>query len=158
MREMAELFLREAPARPDCPEVVVAHRIFGLTCFYFGDLADAHQHFQKAIELYDPARHADFANRFGQDPRAAAEILDALALWVLGQIDDSLRLADRALADAESAAHAPTIGATLYFAVLLGLLRYSSEAVATYGRAFADVVSRYDLPTLWVGSAIFFQG
>src|SRR5262249_7378205 len=37
MREMAELFLREATARPDCPEALVAHRISGNTCLYFGD-------------------------------------------------------------------------------------------------------------------------
>jgi len=72
MREMAELFLREATARPDCPEALVAHRISGTTCLYFGDFAAAHQHFQKTIELYDQARHADFANRFGTDPRAGA--------------------------------------------------------------------------------------
>jgi hypothetical protein len=61
-------------------------------------------------------RHGDFANRFGQDPRAAAEILDAITLWVLGRIDEALRLADRALADAESAAHAPTKAYPLFFA------------------------------------------
>jgi class 3 adenylate cyclase len=77
MREMAELFLREATALPDCPEIVVAHGVSGLTCFYFGDLADGHQHFQKTVELYDQARHADFANRFGNDPRALAEEYDA---------------------------------------------------------------------------------
>jgi hypothetical protein len=41
MREMAELFLREATAGPDCPEAVVAHRNFGVTCFYFADFAGA---------------------------------------------------------------------------------------------------------------------
>jgi predicted ATPase/DNA-binding winged helix-turn-helix (wHTH) protein len=86
MREMAELFLREATARPDCPEAVVAHRNFGTTCFYFGDFAGAHDHYQRAVGLYDPARHADFANRLGQDPRAVAEILDALTLWVHGRM------------------------------------------------------------------------
>src|SRR5262249_40940020 len=106
MREMAELFLREATARPDCAEALVAHRISGITCFYFGDFAGAHEHFQKTIELYDPARHGDFVYRFGTDPRVAAEILGALTLGALGRIDEALPLADRALADAESAAHA----------------------------------------------------
>jgi len=52
MREMAELLLREATARPDCPEAVVAHRISGQTRFYFGDFAGAHDNFQKTVELY----------------------------------------------------------------------------------------------------------
>jgi adenylate cyclase len=158
MREMAELFLREATARPDCPETLVAHRTSGQTRFYFGDFAGAHDHFQKTVELYDKARHADFASRFGQDPRASAEAYDALTLWVLGRVDEALRLADRALADAESAAHAPTMAYALIFAAVLGLFRRSPEAVATYSAALADIVSRYDLPAFWAGRAAFFQG
>jgi len=158
MREMAERFLREATARPDCLEASVAHRVSGFTCFYFGDFAHAHEHFQKTLDLYDQARHGDFAKRFGWDPRAGAEIGDALTLWVLGRIDEALRLADRALADAESAAHAPTMGYTLVYAALLGLFRCNPEAVATYSRAFANIVSRYDLPALWAGLAVFSQG
>jgi predicted ATPase len=150
--------MREATARPDCPEAFVAHRISGSTRLYFGDFAGAHDHFQKTIELYDPARHADFANRFGTDPRAHAETYDAVALWVLGRIDEALRLADRALADAESAAHAPTMGQVLNFAARLGLVRCNPEAVAPYGRALADIVSRFDLPASWAGFAVFFQG
>jgi len=156
--EMAELFLREATARPNCPEVLVGHRISGVTRWYLGEFDDAQQHFQTTLELYDPACHGDFANRFGQDPRAAAEIFDALTLWVLGRIDEALPLADRALADAESTAHAPTMGYALAFAALLALFRYSSEAVATCSQALADIASRYDLPAMWVGRAAFLQG
>src|SRR5215468_4055567 len=155
MREMAELFLREAVARPDCPETLVAHRVSGTTCLYFGDFADAHLHFERALKLYDQAWHGDFASRFVHDPRAAAEIRDAIALWVLGRVEDSLRLADRALADARSAAHAPTMGFALANAALLGLLRYNPQAVATYSQAFTDIVSRYDLLP---GQGRFFQG
>jgi predicted ATPase len=158
MREVAELFLREATARPDCPETLIAHRVSGCNCLQFGDFAGAHQHFQETIELYDQARHAGFADRFGQDPRASAEILDALALWVLGRVDESLRLADRALADAEPAGHAATLAHALGYAAFLGLFRRNPEAVATYSQAFADTVSRYDLPAYWAGIAVFLQG
>jgi predicted ATPase len=158
MREMAELFLREATARPNCPEALSAHRVSGATFFHFGDFAGAHQHFQNTIDLYHQARHGDFANRFGSDPRVVAEVYDALTLWVLGRVDEALPLADRALADAESAAHAPTMGVVLAYAAWLGLLQHNPEAVAIYSQAFADIVSRYDLPALWAGLAVFFQG
>jgi predicted ATPase len=158
MREMTELFFREATARPDCPEALVAYRVSGTTRWYLGDFADAHDHFQKTIELYDPARHGDFANRFGQDPRAQAEAYDAVALWVLGRVDEALRLVDCALADAELAAHAPTMGLVLQHVARLGLIRYNPETVATCAQALADVVSRYDLPAYWAGFAAFFQG
>ncbi|MGB9647964.1 MAG: hypothetical protein WCB44_23020, partial [Stellaceae bacterium] len=157
IREMAELFLREATARPDYPETLIAHRISGVTCLYFGDFAGAHDHFRKTVELYDQTRHGDYANRFAQDPRVAAEIFDALALWILGQIEDSLRLADRALTDAEPARHAPTMGHALLFAAWLGLVRCNPEAVAIYSHAFADILSRYDLPAFFAGQAAFLQ-
>jgi predicted ATPase len=158
MREMAQLFLREATARLDYPETLVAHRISGLTCWYFGDFAGAHDHYQRTIEFYDPARHSDFANRFGHDPRVVAEIFDAMALWVLGRVDEALHLADRALGDAELAPHAPTRAAVLAHAAALGGLRYNPEAVATYSRALADLVSRYQLPAFLAGIAVFSRG
>jgi len=157
MREVAELFLREAAARPDCPETLIAHRVSGCNSLQFGDFAGAHLHFQKTIELYDQARHAGFANRFGQDPRASAEILDALALWVLGRVDNSLSLADRALADAEAAGHAATMGHALAYAAFLALFRRNPEAVATYSQALTDIVSRHDFPAYWAGIAVFLQ-
>jgi predicted ATPase/DNA-binding winged helix-turn-helix (wHTH) protein len=158
MREIAELFLREALAGPDCPEALVAHRISGTTCFYFGDFAGAHNDYQKSIELYDQARHGDFTNRFGDDLRAQVEAYDALALWGLGRVDEALRLAERAVSDAESAAHAPTMCNVFFFAAKLGFLRYDPETVATYGGALADIVSRYDLPVFWAALAVFIQG
>jgi predicted ATPase len=41
---------------------------------------------------------------------------------------------------------------------LLGLLQRQPEAVATNSQALADIVSRYDFPAFWAGSAAFFQG
>jgi len=73
-------------------------------------------------------------------------------------VDEALRVADRSLVDAESAAHPPTMGHNLAFAALLGLLRYNPETVTSYSRALADIVSRYDLPAFLAGMAVFFQG
>jgi hypothetical protein len=44
-----------------------------------------------------------------------------------------------------------------FLAAMLGLVRYNSNAVATHSQAFADVVSRYDLPGFWSGAAVFYQ-
>jgi len=74
MREMAELFLREATSRPDCPEAVIAHRTSGTTCFYFGDFAGAHEHYQKTIELYDQTRHGDRQPVRPGSPRCSGDL------------------------------------------------------------------------------------
>jgi len=73
-------------------------------------------------------------------------------------VDEALHLAERALANAESAAHAPTMAYALQWAAWLGLARCNSEAVATYSQALADVAFRYDLPAWWAGLAVSFRG
>jgi len=152
MREMAERFLREAAARPDCPEAVIAHRISGVTRLHFGDFAGAHDHFQKTIELYDKARDADFSNRFGHDPRAVAQVFDAVALWVLGRADEALPLAERALAHAKASAHPPTMGHALLFAAVLGLVRCDTEASRPTAKRWPlsclDMISQPSWPAL----------
>jgi predicted ATPase len=158
MRDMAELFLREVTAQPDCPEAQVAHRVSGVTCWYFGDFVAAHEHFRKSVAVYDRVLHSDFADRFGQDPLASAEVWDAIALWVLGRIDESLRVADRALADAESAAHSPTMAIVRAYRALLGILRRHPAAVAAEGQSVAAVVSQYDLPAYNAGITAFLRG
>ena len=77
---------------------------------------------------------------------------------MLGRVDEALLLVDRALTDAGSAAHAPTMGYALGFAGFLALFRRNPETAATYGQALADIVSRYDLPAFWAGLAVFFRG
>jgi hypothetical protein len=47
------------------------------------------------------------------------------------------------------------MGRALLYPALLGFLRYNAEAVATRGRALADIVSRYALPAFWAGFAVF---
>jgi predicted ATPase len=157
MREIAELFLREATARPDCPETLIAQRVSGFTCLYFGDFIGAHDHLQKSIELYDKARR-----RFRQPvrPGSARRGGDWRRPDIVGarSIDEASRLADRALAEAESVAHAPTMAWVHCHRALLGLLRCHPEAVATNSQALADIASRYDLPAWWAGFAVFFQG
>jgi tetratricopeptide (TPR) repeat protein len=123
-----------------------------------GDYAAAHDHFQKSLALYDPGKHGELIKRFGQHPWAAAEIWDALALWILGRIDESLRLADRALADAGSAEHPPTLAYVQLFRALLGLLRRSAEATAAASQALADIVSQYGLAAAFAGYATFNRG
>jgi predicted ATPase len=138
---------------------LIAHRVFGFSCWYFGDFAGAHEHLQKSLELYDQARHADVANRFGQHRGAVAQAFDAVVLWAIGRVDEALCLAARALANSESATQAPTMAqALLYAALLLGLVRCNREAVTTNSQALAEIVSRYDLPAFWAGFAVFFQG
>jgi tetratricopeptide (TPR) repeat protein len=108
-REMAELFLHDVEADPSLPEACVGHRVFGSTCWYIGEFAKAHEHLQRALNLFDPKQHQDFMHRFGQDVGSQAGIFDALALYGLGHVDEALHRADQAGKNASITAHVPTL-------------------------------------------------
>ena len=57
----------------------------------------------------------------------------------------------RALADAESAAHAPTTVMCSHLRRGWGFCGAASKQSRPYSQALADIVSRYDLPALWAG-------
>ncbi len=74
------------------------------------------------------------------------------------EVDESLRLAERALADAESAAHIPTRAYVLAYRLLLAVFRRQPQALAAGAQALAEISSRYDLPVVFAGSVTFSRG
>ena len=75
MRAHAAAFLSDVEARPDSPEAGVAHRAAGMTCWFAGEYAQARDHFERALVLFQPGRDDDLAFRFGYDAGVAAMAL-----------------------------------------------------------------------------------
>ena len=63
---------------------MVGHRNMGVSLLHTGDIEEARVHIDRAIALYDPAKHRPLATRFGQDVRVALLFYRSLALWPLG--------------------------------------------------------------------------
>ena len=76
----AGAFLSDVEARPDSPEAGVAHRNAGATCWFAGEYAQARDHFERALVLFQPGRDDDLAFRFGADPGVAAAAARAALL------------------------------------------------------------------------------
>ena len=70
-------------------------------------------HIDRAIALYDPAKHRQLATRFGQDVRVALLFYRSLALWPLGYPEEALVDADRAIRDAREIGQAASLMAAL---------------------------------------------
>ena len=68
MRAHAAAFLSDAEARADSPEVGVARRAAGITCWFAGEYREAQDHLERALALFQPGRDDDLAFRFGPDP------------------------------------------------------------------------------------------
>ena len=85
MKTHATAFLRDVASRPDSPEAGVAHRAAGVTCWFAGEYAEARDHFERALALFQPGRDDDLAFRFGQDAGVAAMLLPGDRVMAAGE-------------------------------------------------------------------------
>jgi predicted ATPase len=101
---------------------------------YTGDIAEGGAHYDRVIELYNPAEHRPLASRFSQDVRVAILCWRAWAMWLLGHPEAALAEAARALKDAREMDHAATLmfalGATSVTQVWCGNVAAANLQVA----------------------------
>ena len=109
MRELATKFLALAERQLDDGTVMAGHRLMGTSLLCTGDIAEGREHYDRAIALYDPARHRPLATRFGQDVRVATLSYRSLLLWVLGHPEAAIADTDRAITEARDIGQAATL-------------------------------------------------
>ena len=107
--ELATQFLSLAEEQRASGPTVVGHQILGISVLCAGDIRKARQHYDRAIELYDPIAHRPLATRFGQDSRVVVLSRRSAAAWMLGYPATALLDAERALRHAREIGHAPTL-------------------------------------------------
>ena len=109
MQAHAAAFLSDVGARPKLPEAGVAHRAAGMTCWFAGEYAQARDHLERALALFQPGRDDDLAFRFGHDAGASAMFSLAIASWPLGEVDRAISLIDRMQTRIAGLAHVGTL-------------------------------------------------
>ncbi len=104
-RELGTRLLGLAESAGDSALRLEAHRALGATLFFVGELAQARQHLEEGIRLYDAHVHVDHAFLFGQDPGVSCLSYEAIVLWHLGYPDAAERTAEDAVELASRIAH-----------------------------------------------------
>ena len=157
MRTHAAAFLAGVAARPDSPEAGVAHRVLGTTHCFAGEYADARDHLERALALFQPGRDDDLAFRFGQDAGVAAMCYLAIASWPLGSVRRAVSLVDGAHERLASVAHIGTHPYAKLHAAMFDLMRGDRARAAQNGSEAARLGREHDLP-LWRAYGSFFEG
>ena len=109
VRELATQFLALAEKQGATVPLMVGHRLMGISLLCTGDIAEGRAHFDRAIALYDPAKHRPLATRFGVDAGVSILSFRSSALWLLGYPEAALADAEHALKDAREIGHAATL-------------------------------------------------
>jgi hypothetical protein len=107
--EAAGLLFRQGLKQGATVPRMVGHRIMGVSLLLSGDFAEAREHLDRGMILYDPAEHRSLATRFAIDVRVGILFARSLAMWVLGYPEAALADAERALRDAREIGHAATL-------------------------------------------------
>src|SRR5271166_2769324 len=157
MRTHAAAFLAGVAARPDSPEAGVAHRVVGTTHCFAGEYAEARDHLEHALTLFQPGRDNDLAFRFGQDAGVAAMCYLAIASWPLGNVRRAVSLVDGAHERLASVAHIGTHPYAKLHAALFELMRGDRARAAENGSETARLAREHDMP-LWRAYGAFFEG
>ena len=118
LRDLAKQFLALAEKQTATGPLMIAHRLMGTSLFQTGDIVGSRTHLDRALALYDPAKHRLLATRFGQDVRVAILSYRSLALWSLGYPEAAMVNSDQALKDAREIGHAVTLIYALWHAAL----------------------------------------
>jgi predicted ATPase len=157
MREVSEVFLRDARRWPVSLEAGVAHRVFGTTRWLAGDYFGARTHLEQAIAAYDPERDSHFAPRFGYDNGVFAMLYLAWVLWPLGEVCTAVRFAENALSLAPQIGHIPTVAMAHCWTCVFAAIRRKPDQACSHAAALVDNASKNGLP-VFVAFGIFFLG
>jgi predicted ATPase len=94
----------------------------GLSLVHTGEIAEGRVHLDRAIALYDPAKHRLLATRFGQDTRITILSYGSLVQWLLGYPEAALADAEQALKEAREIRQAAALMYALIFTSLTHML------------------------------------
>jgi len=104
--ETGQPLVRLAQHEQDPVFELLAMRGRGAVRYYSGDLVGARADLDRAIELYDPEKHAADAARLFMDSGVSCLAHDGMVVWLLGDTAGGLRLADRAIELSDRIGHA----------------------------------------------------
>jgi predicted ATPase len=157
MRAHVEVFLSDVEAIPDSPEAGVAHRAAGITHWFAGEFAEARDHLERALALFEPGRDDDLAFRFGSDAGTSAMLYLALTLWPMGDDGRAVSLVRDAEARIAGLAHINTRAYGKGHAAMFEPMRGDLMSTAAHGVEVARLSREHDLP-MWRTAGVFLDG
>jgi predicted ATPase len=162
--EIAEEFLRLSDRLPQPGLPMRGHLAMEVTFTHLGDYAQAVEHFEKALLLYDPELHRDDAFLYALNPGVAMRCFGAWALWFLGLPDQALNRIQEALGLARELSEPHGLAHALFFAAILHQLRREARLAQEHAEAVIAVAREHGmvmyqaLATMTRGWALIEQG
>jgi class 3 adenylate cyclase/predicted ATPase len=114
VRGLAQQFLSLAESQAMTGPIMIGHRQVGTILMMLGDFAEALEHLDRAVTLYDPVEHRPLAALFSQDVLVVALGFRAITLWYLGRPEAAIADALHSVKYARDLGQAPTLMYALF--------------------------------------------
>ena len=143
-RETAETFRRDAENAGRLTETAVALRYLGLSCYFHGDLVEAHDHLIGALSIYDPERDREARFRFGLDTGVNAMALLASVKWELGDLSEARAQIEQTMVRANDSAYSLDRLFAYFWKTILESLVGNAEAALHAGEVVVEIAQRHE--------------
>jgi predicted ATPase len=118
-QSLAEDLLHLSRRRNDSAGLVMGHYSSGRNLMFAGSFALSRSHLETVLALYDPGVHYSLVGQTGIHPQLAAQAALGVVLFCLGFPDQALAQSTKAIAEARSLPHPPTLAMSLGIDALL---------------------------------------
>jgi predicted ATPase len=140
------------------------HWAIEITFAHQGEFAQALEHYEKALLLYDPKRHLDDGFLYALNPGVAMPCFAAWALWFLGRPEQALERIQEGLTLARELSEPLSLAHALLFTAILHQLRREEHLAQEHAEAAFAVSIEHGLAlyqamaTVMRGWVLFQQG
>jgi predicted ATPase len=142
--------------RLNAPVMLLAsHSILEYILLAQGKIAEAREHAELALSLYDPGERARYIADFTIDPKPRLISHLALILQQQGHLDDAKAAADRALFDAQEGQHYSTLAFVLYQLAIFWLIAGDDARLVRIVNELSSLSTRYEHPYWHLHCEIF---
>ena len=156
LRTLSAEFLAVAEKQGAPFPIMLGHWLTGQSLVMTGSPAQARQHLDHAIGLYDP-KYRPLSLMYGWDCRIEALGLRSNAMWFLGYPDVAVADANQGLKEARDFDHAGNIFQALHNAILTHFLCGNYVTVETLANEVFALAEKQDTP-MWKTSGRIYRG
>ena len=157
LRTLAMQFLALAERQGAPFPTMLGHSLTGYSLMITGSSAQARRHFDRAIELYDPA-YRPLSLLFGWDCRTQSLGLRSNVLWFLGYPDAALADANQGLKEAREFDHAGNIFQALHNATITHFLCGNYATIETLANELSALAEEQKAVVQWKPVGLTYRG
>jgi len=126
----------------------MVHNCLGLRHFYRGSFAEAKEHLDKAMELFDPAKHRENTAVYGGCAGFYGHMVTTWILLLTGKMDQAVEHEAKVLALAEEMDEPYTLTTTWAFEMQLAFQRREPDRVQAAAEKLQELCHQFGFPWL----------